>query len=97
MNQITQVHIDENEAVDFTTFVGILCHLMTLYALRPCEPLATNIHHHFKVLLNSSASDPLGEWIGTFHQLQITWESLAVQHQRDNQQANSETQQVISH
>jgi hypothetical protein len=97
MNQTTQVCTDENEIVDFTTFAGILCHLMTLYALRPCEPLAANIHHHFKVLLNSSASDPLGEWVGTFHQLLVTWESIAEQHQRDNQQINIESQPVISH
>lgn len=60
--------------------ITVICHLMTLYALRPCEPLATNINRHIKVVLNSSASDSLGEWKGTFEQLHTQWESIAKQH-----------------
>jgi len=97
MNQITRVAIEENDVVDFTTFAGILCHLMTLYALRPSEPLAANIQHHLNVLLNSSASDPLGEWVGTFYQLRITWESLAAQHQKDNLYASTGSLNSSSH
>jgi len=55
---------------------------MTLYALKPCEPLAANINRHIKVILNSSASDSLGEWAGTFRQILSMWELIAEQHLR---------------
>jgi hypothetical protein len=46
----------EKEIVDFPTIITVICHLITLYALRPCEPIATNINRHIKVVLESSAS-----------------------------------------
>jgi len=80
MNTTSQPNFTEKEIVDFSTVITVICHLMTLYALRPCEPLATNINRHIKVVLNSSASDLLGEWKGTFEQLFTQWESIAKQH-----------------
>lgn len=87
MNTVSQPNLTEKEIVDFPTVITIICHLMTLYALRPCEPLAANINRHIKVVLNSSASDSLGEWKGTFEQLLSQWESIAKGH----------VQQVVSH
>ncbi len=98
MKQSTTPLGTEKEIVDLPTIVTILCHLMTLYALRPCEPLATNINRHIMVLLKSSAADSLGEWKGTFQQLLIQWENIAkrhVQHQVDV--VNDEAQHIVSH
>lgn len=80
MNQIKQLDVTENEVVDFPTLITVTCHLMTLYALKPCEPLASNINRHIKVILNSSAGDLLGEWKGSFRQILIQWELIATRH-----------------
>lgn len=80
MNEAFQVNLIEKETVDFPTVITVICHLMTLYALQPCEPLASNINRHIKVILNSSASDSLGEWKGAFEQLLSQWESIAKRH-----------------
>ena len=76
-------HLAENETVDFPAIITITitCHLMTLYALQPCEPLAANINRHLKVVLNSSATDSLGEWKGVFRQIHAQWGLIAEQHQ----------------
>ncbi len=80
MNTVSQPNLTEKEIVDFPTLITVICHLMTLYALRPCEPLASNINRHIKVVLNSSASDSLGEWKSSFEQLLSQWESIAKRH-----------------
>lgn len=80
MNQKTEPDVTKNEIIDFPTTITIICHLMTLYAQHPCEPLATNISRHIKAILNSSASDSLGEWKDTFKQLLPQWERIADQH-----------------
>jgi hypothetical protein len=81
MNLIDNLNQLDKEIVDFPCIVTIICHLMTLYALKPCEPLAANINRHMKVVLNSSAIDSLGEWEGTFRQIHMQWELIAEQHQ----------------
>jgi hypothetical protein len=85
----------ENETVDFPAIITVTCHLMTLYALQPCEPLATNINRHFKVILNSSASDSLGEWKGVFRQIHAQWGLIAEQHQIAS--AKNKSQYAVSH
>ncbi len=48
MNKILQLDETKNDPVDILTNITVICHLMTLYALHPCEPLATNINRHIK-------------------------------------------------
>jgi len=93
MNQITQPDVAEKETVDFLTIIIVNYHLMILYALHPCEPLAANINRHIKVVLNSSASDTLGEWKGTFRKILSQWELIAEQHL----QSAKIKQQIIAH
>lgn len=80
MNPLSQLELAINEPVDFPTIITVICHLMTLYALNPCEPLAANINRHIRVILNSSARDSLGEWTSTFRQILSMWELIAEQH-----------------
>ncbi len=98
MKQTNDTIITEKEIVDFPTIVTILCHLMTLYAIKPCEPLATNINRHIAVLLKSPAADSLGEWKDTFSQLRVQWKYLAKQHAKHTiEEQRNETHQVVSH
>lgn len=60
MNQLSQRYVAENKIVNFPTIITVICHLMTLYALNPCEPLASNINRHIKVIFSSNASNSLG-------------------------------------
>jgi len=80
MNKILQLDETKNDPVDILTNITVICHLMTLYALHPCEPLATNINRHIKFILNSSVSESLGEWKGVFKQILSQWEQIADQH-----------------
>ncbi len=80
MNTPCKTDLPKKETVDFTTVITIICHVMALYTIRPCEPLAININRHIKVVLNSTASDSLGEWKGTFEQLLRQWEIIAKRH-----------------
>jgi hypothetical protein len=95
MNLIDNLNQAEKEIVDFPGIITIICHLMTLYALQPCEPLAANINRHIKVVLNSSASDSLGEWKGTFRQIHMQWGMIAEQHRIAS--AKNQSQQTVSH
>lgn len=98
MKQENDASMIEKEIVDFPTTVTILCHLMTLYAMKPCEPLATNINRHIAVLLKSPAADSLGEWKDTFGQLLVQWKYLAKQHAKHTiEEQRNETHQVVSH
>lgn len=90
MNKIKELDVTENETVDLPTIMTVICHLMTLYALHPCEPLASNINRHIKVVLNS---DYLGEWKVVFRQINSQWERLAHQHL----QSEKTKQQSVSH
>jgi len=94
MNQLSPPGLSTKESVDFASLITVTCHLMTLYALKPCEPLATNINRHIKAILNSSASDSLGEWTSTFTQLLPMWELIAEQHIR---KSNPKSQQQNTH
>lgn len=93
MNQIQPLNVQENEIVDFPTIITVICHLMTLYALHPCEPLASNINRHIKVVLNSNAADSLGEWKGTFRQIHSQWELITHQHL----QSAKTKQHIVAH
>lgn len=75
MNSADILHPDEKETVDFPTTITItiISHLMTLYALKPCEPLATRICRHIKVMLNSPATDSLGQWKERYRQILAHW------------------------
>lgn len=81
MTSVDYLNPAENETVDFPTIITVTCYLMTLYALQPCESLAANINRHIKVILNSSATDSLGEWKGVFRQTHAQWGLIAEQHQ----------------
>jgi hypothetical protein len=98
MKQTIDSTIPEKETTNLVTIVTILCHLMTLYAIKPSFPLAANINHHILVLLKSPEADSLGEWKGTFRQLLTQWQSLATQHtQHQGKDQNDESHQVVSH
>lgn len=88
---ISLIDMTEQEAVDFPSTVMAICHLMTLYALHPCESLASNINRHIRFILNSAASDTSGEYKVAFRQILSLWELIADQHQ-----AAPINQQVIS-
>ncbi|MCF6204752.1 MAG: hypothetical protein L3J59_13970 [Methylococcaceae bacterium] len=99
MKQEKNTSMIEKETLDFPTTVTIICHLMTLYAIKPCEPLATNINRHLAVLLESPAADSLGKWKDTFAQLLVQWKHLAKQHAKHAtiKEQTNETHQVVSH
>lgn len=79
MNTLSNQDITEQEPIDFPTMMTGTCHLMTLYALNPCKPLATNINQHIHIILNSSINDPSGEWKSTFKHMLAMWELIADQ------------------
>lgn len=62
MKSINQTNNTEPEAVEFLKLITLICHLLTQYALYPCQPLAANISRHFNFLLNASTVDSLEEW-----------------------------------
>ncbi len=99
MKQLPEHKSPSEQALDLPTLVTILCHLMTCYALRPCEPLATNINRHMKVLLNSpNALEALGEWCSTFQQLHLQWVAIADRHTLQfQQQAMAEAKKNEAH
>ena len=73
---------NENFADNLPTLVTIICHLMTCYAMHPCEEISNNINRHLNVLLSSNASIELGEWKSTFIQLQIQWDAITRRYQQ---------------
>lgn len=98
MNQTIQANSTENETTDFPTMITVICHLMTLYAMRPCGQLASNINQHIKVLLDSSATDSLGEWKSTFQQLQNRWEVIAECHAQHRLKTTTDkAHHIVSH
>ncbi len=98
MKQTIDSTIPEKETTDLPTIITVLCHLMTLYAIKPSYPLAANINQHILVLLKSPEADSLGEWKGTFRQLLIQWKSLATQHtQHQDKDQSDESHKVVSH
>ncbi len=94
MNHLIHPEEPINETIDFTTTITVICHLMALYALKPCEPLVTNINRHIKVILNASASESLREWAGDFKQILSMWELITKNHAQATQ---SNSQQITSH
>lgn len=72
----------EQDPQDLPTLVTFICNLMTCYATRPCMHMASAIEQHIGVLLNSPASDELGDWIVTFEKLQSQWNALSERHAR---------------
>ncbi|MEE9339850.1 MAG: hypothetical protein V3U87_17400 [Methylococcaceae bacterium] len=98
MKQTIDSTLPEKETTDLPTIITVLCHLMTLYAIKPSYPLAANINQHILILLKSPEADSLGEWKGTFRQLLIQWKSLAAQHtQKPNKDQNNELRHFVSH
>lgn len=87
MKPLSMNKLSTEQAPDLPTLITVLCHLMTCYAVRPCEPLAANINRHMKVLLDSSVSEALGEWRPTFQQLHQQWRVIADRHSLHHQQA----------
>lgn len=88
--KISSEKIDDS-AANLPTLVTIICHLMTCYAMHPCEDIAKNINRHMQILLSSTASIELGEWKATFLQLQIQWDAITrrYQHQKNYTQPPS--------
>ncbi len=75
--------VAETEVIDLLKLVTTICQLMTLYTLRPCEQLATNINRYLKLTLNSSQNKSSSEWQNLFQDLLSQWESISKQHAQD--------------
>jgi hypothetical protein len=71
MKQLFEHNPSLEQSSDFPAIVTVICHLMTLYAKRPCEQLAVNITRHMNALLSTSIADSLGSWRSTFQQRKI--------------------------
>lgn len=98
MKNVSEQDLSLNQHADLPTMMTIICHLMTLYAMRPCTHLATSINRHMNALLNSSESDSLGEWFSTFQQLHIQWNAIANRHnQQQLQKEMFESKKTMPH
>ncbi|MCK5871710.1 MAG: hypothetical protein KAG26_02695 [Methylococcales bacterium] len=86
MNPISEK--TEDTAANLQTLVTVICHLMTCYAMHPCEEIAANINRHMHFLLAPSMAIELGDWKSTFIQLQTQWDVITQRHQH---QKNSRT------
>ncbi len=87
MNLLSE-KIDDSVA-NLPRLVTIICHLMTCYAMHPCEEIAKNINRHMQVLLSSAAAIELGEWRETFLQLQIQWDAISQRYEHQKKMESS--------
>jgi len=97
MNQREQQSIQASEISNYSALLGFTCHLMTLYAMRPCVHLAENINRHMNLLLDAEFTFLQGEWKGTFQQLSTQWQLIAEQHKKQQLKNNNQKQNTIFH
>lgn len=95
-------HLQQSPSVgkspDLATQFTIICHLMTCYAVRPCEPIAANINRHMEALLISPAADSLGDWHGTIQQLSQQWNAITARHVKHHQKTTmAEKNSAVEH
>ncbi len=93
MQQIIKPEI--NQQTDFSTLITVICHLMTLYAIHPCENLASNINCHLQLLLRQHGSEALLEWQATFQQLHCQWENIERQYRKSNEGQMANTNLIM--
>ncbi len=94
----TTIENHNEESVDYLKLLTLICHLMTQYAMYPCQPLAVNINRHFQYLLNSSAAESLGEWKSTYEQLFTQWRAIVGNHiQQHMEVVGTESRQSVKH
>ncbi|WP_428354925.1 hypothetical protein [Methyloprofundus sp.] len=87
----------EEDQIDLPRLL-LICQLMTLYAISPCEPIATSINRYLILSLNSSEANSLGKWQNTLQQLLNQWETISNQHTVELLTAeNLEINKVIAH
>ena len=75
----------EDTPANLQTLITIICHLMTCYAMHPCEEIAANINRHMHFLLTPPILNELGDWKSTFIQLQLQWRAITQRHQQEKQ------------
>ncbi len=98
MSQTQSATVAKEDLVDLPKLLPIICQLMTLYAMRLCEPIATNINRYLKLALNSSEVNSVGEWQNTLQQLLSQWEVISKRHNEEMLTAvNMEMKEVIAH
>ncbi len=97
MIQIAQQSTQESEIANYSALVGFTCHLMTLYAMRPCVHLAENINGHMNLLLDAQFHSLQGEWRETFQQLTKQWQLITEQHKKQQLKENTKKQTTIFH
>ncbi len=98
MKKVVEYEPSHGQSTDLPTLVTVICHLMTLYAMRPCEHIAANIDRHLFALLTAPAAEALGSWRGTFEKLQIQWRTIARRHALlQSQKVQEEATQSVTH